>query len=103
MDSMNAAAQIALAAIRESLAAGRYRLTPHFRQRLAERGLLWADVLCVLDLPASVRSGGEERFGRPKWIVAGRAADGLAMEIVCVLDQDAHGRWTVFITAYFED
>ena len=102
MDDMNAAARSAVAAIRESLAAGSYRLTPHFRQRLAERGLLWADVLCVFDAPTSVRPGGAEEFGRPKWIAAGKAADGLAMEIVCVLDRDAHGRWTVFITAYFE-
>lgn len=103
MDSMNAAARSAVTAICESLAAGRFRLTPHFRQRLAQRGLLWADVLCVFDAPTSVRPGGAEQFGRPKWIVAGNAADGLAMEIVCVLDQDARGRWTVFITAYFED
>ena len=95
-------ARSSLTAIRRSLDAGRYRLTPHFRQRLAERWLLWADVLAVFDAPLSVRHDGEDQFGRPKWIVGGKAADGLAMEIVCVLDHDEHGRLTVFITAYFE-
>ncbi|HSW46606.1 MAG TPA: DUF4258 domain-containing protein [Phycisphaerae bacterium] len=75
-------------------------MLPHFRERMAQRGLLWPNVLAVLDDPADVRDGGPETLGRPKWIVAGTAADGKGIEIVCVLDADEHGRQTVLITAY---
>ncbi len=64
------------------------------------RGLLWPDVLTVLDDPADVRAGSPETLGRPKWIVAGTAADREGVEIVCVLDTDEHGLQTVFITLY---
>lgn len=47
-----------------------------------------------------VRDGGPERWGRPKWIVAGESADGSALELVCVLDADQRGRLTVFVTIY---
>ena len=73
---------------------------PRFREQMAARGLLWPDVLAVLDDPADVREGGPETLGRPKWIVAGTAADGKGIEIVCVLDTDEHGQQTVFITLY---
>jgi hypothetical protein len=73
---------------------------PHFRERMALRGLLWPDVLVVLDDPAEVRDGGREILGRPKWIVAGTAADGKDIDIVCVIDADERGRQTVFITIY---
>jgi hypothetical protein len=99
---MNASAQAALVAVRESLRAGRYRMTPHFRQRLAERGILWVDILSVFDAPTTVRDGGDDDYGRPKWNIAGRAADGLPVEVVCALDRDERGRWTVLITVYFE-
>ena len=72
----------------------------HFIQRMDERGLVWADVLSVLDEPADVRDGGPEQWGRPKWIVEGESADGLPLSVVCVLDCDERGRLTVFITAF---
>jgi hypothetical protein len=51
------------------------------------------------DRPADVRSGARDRFSRPKWIIAGEAADGLTLEMVCALDVDQRGEQTVFITA----
>jgi hypothetical protein len=61
---------------------------------------VWPDILAVLDAPASVRSGGQDRWGRPKWLVSGTAADELPIEVVCVLDEDERGDVTVFITMY---
>ena len=72
----------------------------HFAQRMDERGLVWPDVLSVLDGPTGVRDGGPQRWGRPKWIVEGEAADGFSLSVVCVLDRDEAGRLTVFITAF---
>ncbi|MGN6367488.1 MAG: hypothetical protein ACTHN5_04430 [Phycisphaerae bacterium] len=99
---MNAAARAALSSIRACLTAGRYRMTVHFRLRLAERSMLWVDLLTIFDSPTNVRSGGKDDLGRPKWIVAGRAADGLLAEVVCVLDRDEQVRLLLLITLYFE-
>lgn len=97
---MNAEAKQALETIRECVAAEQYRLLIHFRLRMATRGLVWPDVLAALDDPKDVRYDGPDRHERPKWIVSGVAADGLAVEFVCVLDEDDSGGWTVFITIY---
>ena len=97
---MDAKARKALSIIRKCVAAERDRLLDHFHQRLAMRGLLWSDVLTVLDKPADVRYGKLDRFDRPKWILAGKALDGLGIEIVCALDHDERGNVTVFITIY---
>lgn len=67
---------------------------------MAERGLFWPDVLAVLDAPRSVRGGGNDEFGRPKWLVEGIAVDGRSVELVCAIETDGHGRTTVFITLY---
>jgi hypothetical protein len=64
------------------------------------RGLFWPDVLTILDDPTDIRPGGPERFGRPKWIVAGESVGGEKLELVCVLDADERGGVTVFITIY---
>jgi hypothetical protein len=64
------------------------------------RGLVWPDVLAVLDSPSTVRAGGTDRFGRDKWRISGTAADGEALEFVCALDVDERGEVTVFITIY---
>ena len=97
---MNAKAHAALLTIRACVAVDGYRVLPHFRQRLARRGLLWTDVLTVLDEPATVRFDGHDELDRPKWCVAGRAVDGEKLEFVCVLDVVEHGEYTVFITIY---
>ncbi len=97
---MDAQARQALTIIRESVEADRFTVSRHFQERMDQRGFLWADVLAVLDAPSEVRDGGRENEGRPKWIISGDAADGLSVEMVCVLDRDEQGDWTVFITLY---
>jgi hypothetical protein len=99
---MNRKAQKALADIRRCVATGRWRMLVHFVRRMDERGLFWPDVLAVLDSPAAVADEGPDDYGRHKWKVAGRATDGLELEIVCALDTDAAVRITVFITVYWK-
>lgn len=99
---MDNKAREVLSVIRECLAADRFIMLPHFTQRMDERGLVWADVLAVLDDPDVVRDVGCDRFDRPKWLVSGRAADGASVEIVCVLDADELGNVTVFISLYWD-
>lgn len=100
---MNADARNALSTIRRCVAAGRVALTYHFRVRLAGRGMLWLDVLTVLDDPAGVRGDGFDDAGRARWIVSGFAADGSAMGMVCAIGRSAAGKLTVFVTAFWED
>ncbi len=97
---MTPKARKSLELIRRCVDDGRYFLTPHFTERLDQRGLQWADVMTILDDPTDVRDGGREKLDRPKWIVSGVADDGERIEMVCVLDVDEHGRLTVFVTIY---
>jgi hypothetical protein len=97
---MDAKARKALETIRGSVAAKRYTVSQHFAQRMDERAFFWPDVLAVLDRPGKVRDDGRDRFGRPKWIIAGNTPDGIALELVCAIDTDERGRLTVFITIY---
>jgi hypothetical protein len=57
-------------------------------------------VLAVIDSPADVRFDGRDEFERPKWVIGGKADYGLPIELVCVMDTDDRGRFTVFITIY---
>lgn len=100
---MDKPARQALSTIRRCIAADRVRLTMHFRVRLVERGVLWTDVLTVVDAPSSVRGDGTDDLGRTRWIVNGHAADGTAMGLVCALGRDEAGELAVFITAFWED
>jgi hypothetical protein len=97
---MDAKARGALATIQACIRTKRYVVLPHFKQRMEQRGLVWPDVLAVLDDPAGVRADGRDRYGRPKWIASGTAADGGAVRVVCAIDRDDRGNWTIFITAY---
>ncbi len=97
---MDAKARKALSVIRHCVSMRRFRLSPHFTQRMDQRVMFWPDVLAILDAPTNVRPGGMERYGRPKWIIAGKVASGEPMELVCVLDIDEDGDVTVFITIY---
>ncbi|HET6246886.1 MAG TPA: DUF4258 domain-containing protein [Tepidisphaeraceae bacterium] len=99
---MTSEARVALAFIRKSFDEERYIITTHFAERMDERGLMWPDVLCVVDDPTGVRNDGLDRLGRPKWVVEGPASDDLPIEIVCVLDEDNDGNTTVLITLYWE-
>jgi hypothetical protein len=100
---MDAQARNALRTIRRCIEAGRYELKSHFHERMALRGILWADVLAIIDDPADVRADGEDDWARPRWIVNGEGADGLPVEVVCVLDRDEAGSLVVFITIYWKD
>jgi uncharacterized DUF497 family protein len=100
---MDRAARKALQAIRRCIARDRYRLTMHFRVRLTERGMLWADVRALFDDPADARPDGVDPQGRERWIVRGASADGSAMTVVCAIRRDRAEGLTVFITAYWED
>lgn len=97
---MNAKARKALLTVRSCVATKRYRLLSHCTERMDQRGLVWPDVLAVLDEPGNVRDSGRDRFGRPKWLLAGTAPDGDRLELVCALDADERGAYTVFITIY---
>jgi hypothetical protein len=68
-----------------------------------QRGLMWPDVLAVIEEPSDIRDGGPEKLGRPKWIVSGEAAYGMEIEIVCVLDSDSGDESTLFITLYYRN
>lgn len=98
---MTAEARRTLAVIRECLASDRYALTGHFTTRMAQRSLFWPDVEAVIDDPTEVRSQGMDGYGRPKWIIGGKATTGDEIEIVCVVEIDESE--TEFITLYWED
>lgn len=53
--------------------------------------------------PSDVRDQGRDEYGRPKWIIAGKATDGLGIEILAVIDRDERGKLIVFITAYWRE
>lgn len=100
---MNTDARRALSTIRRCIAAERVVLTRHFRVRLAERGVLWVDVLTVVEAPSNARGDGFDDAGRSRWIVNGRAADGTVMGLVCAIGRDESGELTVFVTAFWKD
>lgn len=100
---MDAQARRVLSVIRRCIAKDRVRLTEHFRVRLTERGVLWADVLAMIDAPSGLRADGTDDNGRARWIVRGAATDGTSMGVVCAIGRDAGGALTVFVTAFWED
>jgi uncharacterized DUF497 family protein len=100
---MSTPARQALSTIRRCIARDRVRLTMHFRVRLTERGVLWADVLTLFDAPTDAKADGTDDHGRARWIVRGAAADGTRMGVVCAIGRDRAGELTVFVTAFWED
>lgn len=100
---MRDAARKALSVIQDWMRSGRYRLLPHFLQRLDQRGLFWPDVQSLLGHPHGVRYGGPDERDREKWLVSGEAADGGNIEVVCVLGVDERGEMVVFITIYWQE
>lgn len=97
---MDAKARRALKLIRECVARKRYLVLPHFVQHLDQRGFCLPDVLVMLEGQANVRSDGNDEFQRPKWVVSGETHDGLALDVVCVLDTDERGRVMVLVALY---
>jgi hypothetical protein len=100
---MDRAARQAVTTIRRCIRLDRVRLTVHFRARLAERALLWADLHSLFDAPSGAAPDGWDDQGRARWVVGGEAADGTRMGIVCAIGRDAEGAMTVFVTAFWED
>jgi hypothetical protein len=100
---MDADARNALRTIRRCIAAGRYRLTQHFAHRMDQRGVTWPDVLALLDGPADMRADGVDDWGRDRWIISGTAADGLGMDLVCLLELRENCGWTLLVTIYWKD
>jgi hypothetical protein len=88
------------ARVKRIAAVGRIVVLRHFVERMDQRGLFWPDIEALINAPVSMRAAGDDDYGRPKWIVRGPATDGREIEIVCALDRDERGEWTVFITAY---
>jgi hypothetical protein len=98
---MHADARKALSVIRRCIASDRVRVLDHFTGRMDVRGLVWADVLALIDDPADVRGDGEDNWGRPRWIIAGRGAGEDAAGLVCVIGRDKSGDVTVFVTMFW--
>jgi hypothetical protein len=88
---MDVPSRKALAVVRKCVRGDRFILLAHFRRRMTERGLIWPDILAIVDAPASVRRQDDDDFEREKWLLRGIAADGLDIELVCVLDVDDDG------------
>ncbi len=93
----------ALAVIRRCVRKDRYLVLPHFTRQMDARGLFWPDVQCVLDQPGIVRDDGDDDQGRPKWVISGKTTDRMDLALVCVLDVDSRGDFTVFITSYWDE
>lgn len=100
---MDTEAAGATAAIQRCVRLGRYRVLAHFTSRMDRRCLFWPDIQAVVDCPDSTQAQGHDEFGRPKWLLTGKATDGLLLAIVCALDTDDRGEVTVFITAYWDE
>jgi hypothetical protein len=100
---MDSVARQALVTIRRCIRTDHVRLTIHFRTRLAERAVLWADLHTLFDAPFSAEPDAWDDEGRSRWIVRGEAADGSELGVVCAIGRDADGEITVFVTAFWED
>jgi hypothetical protein len=64
---VDAEATEALEKIQSAVELDRIEMTSHFDQRIAERGLLWVDVLVIVDEPTKMEFQGEDDHGWPKW------------------------------------
>jgi hypothetical protein len=68
---------------------------------MGQRGLFWPDVQAAIENARDVRSQGLDDDDRTKWIIAGEAAYGGAIEIVCVVEVDESE--TEFVTLFWEN
>jgi hypothetical protein len=93
-------AEDALRKIRDAVDLDQVEMTAHFDKRLGERGLLWTDLLTLLDQPARMEDQGPEVHGWPKWRIWGQAADGTPAGVVVALREDGRVR---FITIHWEE
>jgi len=93
-------AQKSLETIRLAIEDERIEMTSHFDERIAERGLLWVDVLVVVDEPLRMEYQELEEHGWPKWKIAGTSADGVSVAIVVAIRPDNRVR---FVTIFWEE
>ncbi len=75
--------------IRSSLVSGRYRVTLHARQRMAERMIFDSDISHCAEM-ASINNQGEDKFK-----VTGQGLDGEELTIICAWDGE-----TLIITLF---
>jgi hypothetical protein len=97
---MDEAAEKALERIQAAVSADRVEMTSHFEQQLGIRGMLWADLLTIIDQPNRMEDQGPDVHGWPKWRIWGRAADDSPAAVVVALRDDGVVR---FITIHWED
>jgi hypothetical protein len=97
---MDKEAQDALESIRSAVSADHVEMTSHFERMIAERGMLWVDLLTILEQPSKMEDQGPEDHGWPKWRIWGEAADGTAAAIVVAIRDDGRIRC---ITIHWED
>ena len=73
-------------------------ITRHFRRRMVERGLFWADIVPILAQPDRVDVEGRDEHGRTKALVTGSVARVGSVTVICSVDWD-----TRLITLYWRD
>jgi hypothetical protein len=98
---MDAKARRAITSIRRCIDDERYMLLSHVVQRMDERGLVWPDLLAIIDAPSLVQSDGEDDWARPRWLISGPCATSETVTLVCVIGVDARGEKVVFITMHW--
>lgn len=91
----------AIATIRDCIDDDRIEVKDHFLQRMSQRGMFWPEVTAIIFGEPSLRTDGEDDFGRERWFLAADAPDGLPIELLCVIDDT--GPTSVLITIYWED
>lgn len=97
---MDAEAQSAWQQTRNAVAADLMVSTVHFDRNLAKRGMLWPDLLTILDEPTRLENQGIEEHGWPKWRIWGNASDGSPAAIVIALQDNG---WVRLITIHWEE
>jgi len=93
---MNAAEREALSRIQKLVDDGDIYLTPHFLERLEQRGLFLYDAFAAIEEASSVRSDGFDPDGSERWFVVGPTLAQADVEILIVID-----RLAKFVTIYW--
>ena len=97
---MDSSSRDTLQIIVECIAEDRIRILKHFLTRMQQRGYFWPDVQHAIENAEQAESAGEDRFGRPKWVIVGPSSGNETIGIVCTFDVDDEGEITVFITLF---
>ena len=89
----------AIETIRACVYEERYTIRQHVYERMAERGLMLPDLLALVEEPDEAAFDGLDQYGRERWMLSGTLGDGLAAELLVVLDSRPHA---TFFTIYWE-